>query len=247
MLDITGFHRDAGKGLTLTVDFTDPAQVGAFTDDLVAYAAERTPRFLGAGNEVNRGWEHDPAAFDAWVAALPGIVDAVHAASPGTQVLVTFQYEFLRGGGAITGVAREPQWELLDRVAPHVDLVAFTTYPFFDYATPAEIPRDYYAEAEEHAGGRIGLSEIGWPSAPIAPLEGSALEGLGGTPEEQAAFIARLRDLLAPLDLEFAMWSWAYDTDTVGPPFDSIGLAANDGTPKPAWDAWRAFAGRLMR
>jgi hypothetical protein len=40
------------------------------------------------------------------------------------------------------------------------------------------------------------------------------------------------------------MWGWAYDTPALVPPFTSLGLADVEGTPKPAWDAWRSFAGR---
>lgn len=240
----TGFHQDAGAEVALTVDFADPAQAQQFTDDLVAFVTAHRPLLLGIGNEVNRVWEADPQAFEAWAAALPGMVDAIHAVAPETQVFVTFQYEFLRGGGAITGVTREPQWDLLDAVTGAVDLVAFTTYPFFDYETPEALPDDYYTEGAIRAGIPVAFTEIGWPSAPIEPLEGSPLAGLGGTPEEQAAFIDRLPALLRDVSPAFLMWAWPFDTEAVGPTFDSLGLAWSDGTHKPAWEEWVDLARR---
>ncbi len=234
----TGFHRDAEDGVALNVDFADSAQVQHFTEDLATFAAEENPLLLGIGNEVNRIWEQDPEAYAAWVAALPDMVDAIHEAAPETQVYVTFQYEFLRGGGAITGVPREPRWELLEQVTPYLDLVAFTTYPYFDYETPEDLPADYYSEGAAHAGIPVAFTEVGWPSGPIAPLEGSALAGLGGTPDEQAAFIERLPGLFEDVDPAFVMWVWAYDSSIVGPTFDSLGLASTDGTHKPAWATW---------
>ncbi len=235
-LPIVGFHQDVAGGLALTVDLTDPAQVQAYTDALVDLARTLQPPFLGVGNEVNRIWERDPAGYEAWVRALPGIADAIHAASSETRVFATFQYEFLRGAGAISGEAREPQWALLDGVRDALDLVAFTTYPYFDFETPEAIPADYYAEAAARAGLPVAFSEVGWPSASLAVAPSSPL---GGTPEEQAAFIERLAALLDGVDPAFVMWVWAYDSPATGPLFESLGLSTNDGTPKPALEAWR--------
>jgi len=240
-LPIVGFHQDVDGGMALTVDFSDPAQVTAYTDALVALARETEPPYLGVGNEVNRLWEQDPAGYEAWRVALPAIADAVRAASPSTQVFVTFQYEFLRGAGALSGESRAPEWPLLDGVRDALDLVVFTTYPFFDFATPEEIPPDYYREGTERAGLPVAFSEVGWPSAPLAVAPESMF---GGTEAEQAGFIARLPELLEGVDPVFVMWVWAYDSPATGPLFESLGLSQNDGTPKPALEAWRRFLER---
>jgi len=121
--------------------------------------------------------------------------------------------------------------------------VAFTSYPYFGFESPEDIPDDYYAAVSAHTDRPVGFTELGWPSAPIAPLIGSSLEGLGGTPEEQVAFVSRLGPLLAPVAPEFAMWVWAYDTAAVGPSFESLGLSTADGEAKPTLAAWKAFVG----
>lgn len=243
VLPVTGFHQDAAGGLEVTINFADPVQRAAFIHDLVDFAEEYQPPYLGVGNEVNRVWEADPAAFDAWVAALPEIVDAVHEASPTTQVFATFQYEFLVGRDVITGQQRAEDWTPLEAAAPHLDLVAFTSYPYFAYDTPDEVPDDYYAGITEHTDRPIGFSELGWPSAPIEQIAGSPLEGLGGTPDEQTEFIKRLGVLLARVQPRFAMWVWAYDTLAVDPTFQSLGLSSAGGEAKPSLDAWQSFIG----
>lgn len=60
--------------------------------------------------------------------------------------------------------------------------------------------------------------------------------GWGGSPESQAGFINRIYEI-AP-DLELAMWVFLYD-QPLGTPFNHIGMVAADGTPRPAWEAWR--------
>ncbi len=243
VLPVTGFHRDLDGGLAVTVDFGAPAQRDAFVQTLLAFVAEYRPSYLGVGNEVNRVWEEDPSAYAAWVEALPELVAAVHQVSPGTRVFATFQYEFLRGLDRITGEQRTEDWSPLEAAAPYLDLVAFTSYPYFAFESPEDVPDDYYAAIAEHTDRPVGFTELGWPSAPILPLLGSSLEGLGGSPSEQAEFIRRLGSLLAGIEPAFAMWVWAYDTPAVGPTFESLGLSAVDGTAKPALEAWKAFVG----
>jgi len=241
VLPVTGFHQDADGGLVVTVDFADPTERDAFLDELLAFVAEFRPPYLGVGNEVNRVWEDDPEAFDAWVAVLPEIVAAIHQVSPGTQIFVTFQYEFLIGRDDITGANRVEDWTPFEAVAPHLDLVAFTSYPYFGAQDPADLPDDYYAAIAERTDGPVGFTELGWPSEAIEPLVGTPVEGLGGTPEEQAAFVERLDSLLEPLALAFAMWVWAYDTPAVDPTFASLGFSSPAGEPKPAFEGWRAL------
>ena len=127
---------------------------------------------------------------------------------------------------------------MLDRFGDRLDVAAFTTYPFLDYASPADIPEDYYAEIATHTPRPITFTEIGWPSAPLV----TALDSEhGGTPDEQSAFVRRFFQLTADTDLVVALWAFPHDlgAGSHNAAMGSLSLRHNDGTPKPALTAWQ--------
>ena len=221
-----------------TIDWSNPAERQQYLDVAIAIASEYAPPFMIVGAEINRVWEQYPEEFDGFVAAWPELYAAVKAASPGTRVGTGFQLEFLRGEAYLSGETREPAWQLLDLFAGQIDLITFSSYPYFDFGSPEAIPDDYYLEAAKHAGAPIGFTELGWPSRPLYTAPDSQY---GGSPEEQASFAARFLELTADVDIAFALWSFQHDLgEPGGPAFDSVSLRLNDGTPKPALTVWGA-------
>jgi hypothetical protein len=199
-----------------------------------------TPPYFALGIEINRYYEDDPTGFDAYVNLYAETYDAIKAISPQTLVFPIFQYEKMRSGVFFSGDDQtQPEWDLLDKFNEHVDLVAFTTYPFLLYATPAELPDDYYAEIKRHTTQKIAFTEIGWPSAALSVMPDSPF---GGSPDEQSDFVRRFFSLTSDLPLEMALWSFPHD---VGPDFNaaftSISLRENNGTPKPALQVWQFY------
>ena len=221
-----------------TVDWTDPAEVEAFTTVAVAIAETHEPGFMVGGAEINRIWEQHPANYEAFVAAWPALYEAIKAVSPDTVLGTAFQYEFLRGAGYLSGQTRAPQWDLLDAFRQHSDFVAFSSYPYFDFETPGAVPTGYYSDAAERAGLPIAFTELGWPSRPLSTFPES---GYGGSEAEQTVFAQRFLELIDGLDVRFALWSFQHDLgEPGGPAFESIALRENDGTPKPVLEVWAA-------
>lgn len=239
---LLGFHgENIGTGeIWVTIDWADEAETQLYIDAALAIVREHNPPILLLGGEINRIWEQDRESFDQFVAAWPRIYDAVKAVSPETLVGTGFQYEFLRGAGAISGETRDPQWQLLDLFRDNADIFVFSTYPYFDFGSPADIPTDYYSELAEYAEIPIGFIELGWPSRPLY----TALDSeYGGSFEEQVAFAERFIELTDGLDVRLALWSFEHDLlEPGGPAFDSISLRENDGTAKPALAIWSAAA-----
>ena len=221
-----------------TIDWSNPEDRQRYIDVAVAIASEHTPPFMIVGAEINRVWEQQSDVFDGFVASWPELYASIKAASPNTRVGTGFQLEFLSGGGYLSGETREPAWELLDLFSGQIDVISFSSYPYFDFGSPAAMPDNYYLEAAAHAGVPIGITELGWPSRPLYTAPGSEY---GGSPEEQAEFAARFVELTADVDLAFALWSFQHDLgEPGGPAFDSVALRLNDGTPKPALEVWGA-------
>ena len=198
------------------------------------YAERHRPRFLGLGVEIDTQWRTHPDDFDQFVALFAAVTEAVHTASPSTMVFPTFQLERLSGmQGGLFGGANDPaqaQWGLIDRF-PDADIIGFTTYPGLVFATPDEIPDDYYSRLGGIAGGRpIVFTEMGWQA-------GGELGAWSGTPQLQARFVERFADLIADTSVAFYVWSFLYD-QAVGEPFATMGLIGADGIPRPAWEVW---------
>jgi hypothetical protein len=161
------------------------------------------------------------------------VYDEVKAVSPNTNVFTNFQLEKMKGlRGGLFGGTNDPdkaQWFLLDRFKQ--DIVSFSTYPMLIYKSPSEIPSDYYDEKiTAHTSKPIAFTEIGWHSDDDIP-------GWESSGTEQAEFIETFFTLTRNLDMPIAIWSFMFDQD-IPDPFKHTGLIHNDGTAKPAWDAW---------
>ncbi|MDI6769262.1 MAG: hypothetical protein QMD04_06260 [Anaerolineales bacterium] len=234
-----GFFRDKPEGgLELSLALTNAEERAKFKHVAVAIVEKHQPSYLALGIEINRYYEHDPTGFDAFVTLYTETYEAVKAASPDTLVFPVFQYEMLHGGEFFAGDGQNPsQWELLDLFGERLDLVAFTTYPYLLYASPDDLPANYYAVIAEHTSRPIAFSEIGWPSAPFANAPDLPY---GGSQDEQAAFVRRFFELANGLDLSLALWSFPHDpAGRINPAFLSISLRHNNGTSKPALAVWQ--------
>jgi hypothetical protein len=230
-----GVARDAQNGPQSSVDWASP-QRDRFLEAVTAVARDHRPDYLALGVETNRLFVTDRAAFDGFVGAYPEAYDAVKKVSPSTKVFTIFQLELMKGHAMRwTGRDDPPQWDLLKRFAGRLDLVGFTTYPFLQYARPADIPDDYYTDAATRAEAPVAYTEIGWPSAGVA----SAPFGYEASTATQAAFVERFFALTARARPRLALWSFPYELGRLGDLFDSVALRTGDGIAKPALASWQ--------
>jgi hypothetical protein len=216
---------------------SDEATKASFLASLKSYVERHKPKYVAFGVEINNYDADRRDVFDELVALFPAVADAVHAASPSTRVMTIFQLEIMKGlRGGLFGGKNDPaaaQWDLLN-LFPRADALGFTTYPSIIFKDPSEMPADYYTEIAKYTQKPVVFTEIGWfASAAIPDWESSEAE--------QAAFVARFREMVAPLNPQLMLYSFLYDPSSAGLPlvFDKVGLMRLDGTPRPALEAWR--------
>lgn len=193
-------------------------------------AAEWQMEYYCLGNEVNsyHGWHVENAAdFEA---NLPSLMAASYAAikevSPETKVVLTFRLLELYHYDNLDLL------ELFDGTM--CDIIAFTSYPSRtgDYATPADLPADYYYRIVDHTGTMsLAIAELGWTSH----------MAFGGDEDEQADFLLWFLEHTQDIPWEYVQWLELHDLRPEGVATahsQTVGLRRNDGTAKPVWEVW---------
>ena len=214
---------------------------------LVSYAQyvalNYQPTYLALGLDVNGYQGQNPEDFEEFVTGYHEAYEAIKELSPETLVFPTFQLEELQGLLPLDE-PREPQWQLIERFAPRMDLLAVSTYPGVAFSDPEQIPPDYYTQLTSYTDRPIAIAEMGYPSE--AGEDGQN----EGTEAQQIAFLERALDDAEQLDMPLVVWFAGHDpTFTDKGPFDlvqHIGLLRQDGSKKPAWAVWSRTARRPL-
>ena len=199
-----------------------------YLESTIDFVSKYRPPYFGMGVETDIFAEKNPEAFEEFVTFYNQVYDAIKEASPNTKVFTVFQLETMKGLDMWGIKENSPHWDMIDRFK--LDIVAFTTYPGLFYKDVSDIPRDHYSEILSHVSKQIAFTEIGWHS-------GDSPTGWESSEAEQAEFINKFFELTEGLDVEVAIWSFMYDSDTFEP-FNSMGLIARDGHEKLALEVW---------
>lgn len=226
-------------------DWSNEEAADLFVQMASGYAADHRPPVMFLGNESDLYFQLNPEDYLRWVEVYDRAYEAIKQVSPNTQVGPVFQYERMAGIGVLAGMDT-PLWGALDaHDLSHVDLVGLTVYPFFAYSSPDEIPSGYFTPLDAHRGGvPIAITESGWPAeaAESGPLPWDTSE------EDQVAYVAALRRMLAGRDARVVTWLYLHPLLLGGGPagdawnlFHSISLRREDGTARPVYAEWRDF------
>jgi hypothetical protein len=260
----TELARQYGLRLFIAIDPTDPAQGRAqlaglpselrgagFGDDNVqraflAYAryvaTNYQPDYLALGVEINSYQRANPKDFERFVQLYHEAYLAVKEISPNTLVFPTFQLEELQGL-LPTDNPQPAQWFLINRFEPDLDLLAVSTYPTTAYGGLDQLPESYLAQLSSYTHRPIAIAGTGYPSTATGP-NATASE------QDPADYLRRILDSAQQLSMPFVVWFVGQDpTFTSAPPLDrlqSMGLLAQDGSPKQAWQVWQTTARRPL-
>jgi Tol biopolymer transport system component len=208
------------RGVRGPLSFANSAVAAAFTTAVMELVQTR-PAYFAVATDVNLLALRDRESFNAFASLYRQLYQRIKEASPLTKVFVTFQWDAMQQAGSTAGQ------ELIRAFQPQLDVLAFTSNPKQLFGSPGSMPDDYYTRIRQlPVDGREVLVEVTWPS-----------EGRSGD-AEQVAFIRSLPQRLNTLNPAMVAWTFLHDVRvlifTV-----RAGLRNGDGSPKPAYAAFR--------
>ncbi len=245
-LDVTnGLDRAAESSALVTMgrSITEPAVQRAYREYVVAFDSIVHPKYLALAMETNlvRGLA-PPAVYSALVAMTNAAAQQVRAAGSTTPLMVSVQVDYAwgrLGGGGFAGIER-------DRTDfPFMQALGLSSYPYLGgFASPEEIPLDYYARLVASSPLPTMVVEGGWTSASVP--------GVTSSPALQARYIRRQAQLADAAHLvgvfqisltDFDVSSFPVPPGSILPLFAGLGLLDVNYHHKPAlavWDSVRA-------
>ena len=247
MADLTdGLSRgeEAPQLRALGRSLTEPAVQQAYRDYVLAVARKLNPEFIGLAAETNLIRAAAPRAlYDAVVRAANDAAADLRAAGAGGSLMFSVQVETAWGVLGGTGTYAGIETDLTD--FPFVQMLGLSSYPYFSFTQPEDIPANYYSRLLNGRTLPVMVVEGGWTSAAVGNVQSS--------PELQTRYVTRHAQLLDSIRARGLIQLLFADIDlaTVPPPvppnlplFISIGLTDSDFQAKPSLAAWDALFAR---
>jgi hypothetical protein len=217
-----------------------------YRDYVLAVSNQARPDALGLALETNLiRAAAPPALYNAIRTAANAAAAELHAAGSTatllTSVLVENAWGKVAGFGSFDGIARD----LAD--FPFIQQIGLSSYPYFAYSQPEDIPVDYYSRVVAGSGLRAMVVEGGWTSASV--------DSYISSPEIQARYITRQAQLLDSIAAVGVAQSLYADPVLSALPqplptnlalFAHLGLTDSNFNAKPALASWDALFARTM-
>jgi hypothetical protein len=249
-LDVTdGLNRgaEAPELVTLRRSITEPAVQQLYREYVSAVDTILQPEYLSLAAETNliRLVAGDPI-YSSVVAMVNAAATEQRALATTSKLMVSVQVETawgrLQGVNIYQGVDQ-------DRTDfPFLDALGLSSYPYLGgFATPEDIPDDYYSRLTLAAPLPVVVLEGGWPSVSVGITSSRAL---------QADYIHRHAELLDQANAAglFQITFTDFDLSTFPPPLDQslapfahLGLVDSALGPKPALASWDSVFERPYR
>lgn len=224
----------------------EPAVQQLYRNYVLAVDRKLHPEYLGLAAETNL--IRAAAAPDVYAAVVHMANDAAAdllAAGSHATLLFSVQAEVAWGRfGSDTGFAGVER-DFSD--FPFANLLGLSSYPYFGFAQPEDIPADYF---QRILGGHtlpVMVVEGGWTSASAGTVQSTA--------ELQARYITRMGSLLDSVAARGYLQLLYSDLDLTAfpgplpanlPLFAHLGLTDSDLNAKPALAAWDTLRSRPL-
>lgn len=254
---LIAYYRGKGLGLVFVADADDglsraeeaprlralgrsiaePAVQRKYRDYITAFVRRYHPEYVGLAAETNLIRAAAPAALYQGVVQVANDAAAdLATVSPRPRLFVSVQVEV--GWGKLVNTP----FQGIDRDVtdfPFVEMIGFSSYPYFAWPDPAEIPDDYYSRLMIGHSLPVMVVEGGWAS--------TSYPGFVTSPAKQAGYLRRQAALLTaigavgwlqltPTDIDVS--AFPAETRTQIAPFATLGVYDANLAAKPALAVW---------
>ena len=207
-LPLANYYRAKGLTIVITVDVTNGLNRAAEDPDLVAMQRSITepavqqvyrqyvqqlvsaihPDYIGLAAETNLIRGQAPATVYAAVAQMTNAAAADIKAMAGTHPKLYVSVQADEGWGRLlhNNVYQGVETDFHD--FPFMEALAISSYPYFVFADPDDIPLDYYTRLASGRSLPVLVVEGGWTSGTVATVQ--------STPAKQARYLRRQEQLL---------------------------------------------------
>jgi hypothetical protein len=228
---------------------TETAVQQRYRDYVLAFVVRFSPDGVGLTAETNLvRAAAPPAVYAAVVQAANAAAADLQSAGVTTPLSVSVQVETAWGVLGGEGIYAGIEQDFTD--FPFIRTLGLSSYPYFGYAAPEDIPDVYYSRLLNGRSLPVFVSEGGWPGASAGAMVSS--------PGLQARYIARQAVLLDSVKAKALIQTLFTDIDLSSVPepypenlplFTSLGLMTLDGDTfqaKPALDEWDKLYSRSL-
>jgi hypothetical protein len=199
------------------------------------------PDHLGLALETNLIRDAAPTSiYNGLKVTVNTTAQAVRARNPTVPLSISVQVDYAwgkLGGGSFTGIAQD----FID--FPFVQELGLSSYPYFGFDDPTDIPLNYYARLIAGKDIPVFVTEGGWTSASVTTPDRSFVS----SPDLQKTYIEHHARLLNEVKATAVFQLLFTDIDSAAVPDDVpdninyflfIGLVDKDFNVKPALGAW---------
>ena len=249
MADLTdGLSRgeEAPQLRALGRSITEPAVQQVYRNYMLAVQRKLHPEIIGLAAETNLiRVAASSVVYAAVVTAANAAAADLRAAGSTATLMVSVQVETawgrLGGNGIYLGVEAD------FAAFPFAQLLGLSSYPYFAFAQPEDIPTNYYSRLLNGRTLPVMVVEGGWTSAAAGSVQSS--------PALQARYVTRHAQLLDTVDARGLIQLVFADIDLASLPlpippnlplFVNIGLTDSNFNAKPALAAWDALHARPL-
>ena len=225
---------------------TEPEVQKVFRAYVLAVDKKLKPEIIGLMAETNlvRSMA-SPAVYAAAVRMANDTAAELKKSGSHATLMTSVQVDTAWGKLATNGPYGGIEKDFAD--FPFMQMLGYSTYPYFAFAKPEDIPDNYFSKLLNGRAMPVMITEGGWTSASIATIHSSKeLQARYVTRMAQLADSVKARCWVQLLFADIDLSSFPKPQPEILPLFTGIGLVDADFKPKPALQVWDQLHGRKL-